>query len=152
MLLRFPLHHSNTSYEGIYISQAPCMRCVTISENGTLYSTNLTRGLLAGVISTLSKAKAASTNQLLFLNLSCKGWLSLETIKCHYTISVQFSARNESDYCAACNTFEISRKYIYIHNSTHMHTASVTGVDIRICYLYSFCQYIVSSISMKLQC
>ena len=38
---RFPLHHSNTTYEGIYTLKAPCMRCLTVLENG-LFSRSLT--------------------------------------------------------------------------------------------------------------
>ena len=39
---RFLLHHSDTSYEGIYTLKEPCMRCLTVLENGPLCSLSLT--------------------------------------------------------------------------------------------------------------
>ena len=41
MQLRFLLHHSDTSYEGIYTSKAPCVRYLTVLENGLLCSLSL---------------------------------------------------------------------------------------------------------------
>ena len=41
---RFLLHHSNTTYEGIYTLKAPCMRCLTVLENG-LFSRSLTTNM-----------------------------------------------------------------------------------------------------------
>ena len=77
-------------------------------------------------------------NQLGVLNLfsscfytTCEGQLSLEANKRYYTVST----KHESDYRAAhisektLQTFEISQKHIYIHNSAHMHIASVKGLD-----------------------
>ena len=39
---RFLLHHYNTSYEGIYTLKAPCMKCLTLLENGSICSHLLT--------------------------------------------------------------------------------------------------------------
>ena len=69
------LHHSKTSYEGIYTSKALCMRRLTVLWNGPLCSVSLTN-------------QRQTKNKLIFL------YLKTRCCKC-YTLNIMYIKLNK---------------------------------------------------------